>query len=466
MSYLEIPGVIPQSIFRAYDIRGIVGETLTPDGVYAIGLAIGSESIARGQSTVIAARDGRISGPLLMHALCEGLLDSGCNVIDIGECPTPVLYFATHTLASNSGVMLTGSHNPADYNGIKSVVAGETLAEQDIQNLYQRIVEHNFNQGMRGQLEEYDDILDDYIAYITKELRLARPLKVVVDCGNGIAGHVAPDLLSALGCEVIELYCEVDGHFPNHHPDPSQQENLQDLIKAVLENRADIGIAFDGDGDRIGVVTNKGEIIWPDRQLILFAQDILQRQPGATIIYDVKCTRYLKPAIEKHGGKALMWKTGHSLIKSKMKETGAVLAGEMSGHIFFKERWFGFDDGIYAAVRMLEIIAASSEKVSQIFDKIPNSVNTPELKLPVSDESKFALMQMIQQQANFSGAEINTIDGLRVDYPYGWGLIRPSNTTPYLVLRFEADNEDSLQRIQDDFRQQLLGIDPGLQLPF
>lgn len=466
MSYLEIPAVIPPSIFRAYDIRGIVGETLTPDCIYAIGLALGSESIARGQTTIIAARDGRLSGPLLMDALCEGLLDSGCNVIDIGECPTPVLYFATHTLASNSGVMLTGSHNPADYNGVKSVIAGETLAEQDIQKLYQRILDRDVNQGVRGQLQEYDNILEDYRDYIAKELHLARPLKVVVDCGNGVAGEVAPALFKTLGCEVIELYCEVDGHFPNHHPDPSQQENLQDLIASVLDNKADIGIAFDGDADRLGIITDKGEVIWPDRQLILFAQDILQRQPGATVIYDVKCTRYLKPAIEACNGKALMWKTGHSLIKGKMKETGAALAGEMSGHIFFKERWFGFDDGIYAAARMLEIIAASSNKVSHIFEQIPNSVNTPELKLPVNDESKFVLMETIQQQASFPGGVIDTIDGLRVDYPYGWGLIRPSNTTPYLVLRFEADDETSLHKIQDAFRQQLHNIDQSLLLPF
>lgn len=466
MQYLEIPAVIPASIFRAYDIRGIVGEALTPDVVYAIGLAIGSESIARGQKTVIAARDGRLSGPLLLNALCEGLLDSGCDVIDIGECPTPVLYFAINTLAANSGVVLTGSHNPADYNGIKMVVAGETLAEQDIQQLYQRILERNLHRGPRGQLEEYDDILDDYINYITQELRLARPLKVVVDCGNGVAGYVAPELFRALGCEVIELFCEVDGRFPNHHPDPSQQENLQDLIAAVSEHNADIGFAFDGDADRIGLVTDKGEVIWPDRQLILFAQDVLKRQAGATIIYDVKCTRYLKPAIEAAGGKPLMWKTGHSLIKGKMKETGAALAGEMSGHIFFKERWFGFDDGIYAAARMLEILAAQAHKASTIFQAIPDSINTPELKLAVNDEYKFALMQQIQQQASFPGAEVNTIDGLRVDYPHGWGLIRPSNTTPYLVLRFEAEDAAGLAQIQNAFKQQLQNIDPSLQLPF
>ncbi|CAM4449679.1 MAG: Phosphomannomutase/phosphoglucomutase [Legionellaceae bacterium] len=465
-SYLEIPSVIPSSLFRAYDIRGIVGDTLTPDCVYAIALAIGHEAITRGETTIIAGCDGRISSPLLMDALCEGLLDSGCNVIDIGECPTPILYFATHTLASRSGIMVTGSHNPAEYNGLKMLIAGETLAEGDIQNLYQSLQKPSFEKRQRGIREEYDDIFNDYIAYVTKEINLEKPLKVVVDCGNGAAGYIAPDLFRALGCEVIELYCEVDGHFPNHHPDPSQQENLTDLIDAVLKNKADIGIAFDGDGDRIGVITDKGQIIWPDRQLILLAQDVLLREPGATIIYDVKCTRYLKAAIEEKNGNALMWKTGHSLIKNKMKETGAALAGEMSGHIFFKNRWFGFDDALYAATRLLEIIAGRTEKVSEIFDKIPNSVNTPELKLAVAEEKKFELMALIQEKAFFTGATVNAIDGLRVDYPHGWGLIRPSNTTPYLVLRFEAENVKGLKQIQAIFREQLLKIEPRLILPF
>lgn len=466
MSYLEIPQTIPQSIFRAYDIRGVVGETLTPDIVYAIGLALGSEALARGQSTMITARDGRLSGALLMHALCEGLLDSGCNVIDIGECPTPLLYFATHTLASQSGAMLTGSHNPPDYNGIKMVIAGETLAEQDIQQLYQRIINRDIQQKTRGTLTEYDDILTDYTHYITQQITLARPLKIVIDCGNGVAGYVAPDLFRELGCEVIELFCDVDGRFPNHHPDPSEIRNLQDLIQAVTEYKADIGLAFDGDADRLGVVTNRGEIIWPDRQLILFAQDVLKRIPGATIIYDVKCTRYLKTIIEQQGGKPLMWKTGHSLVKGKMKATGAALAGEMSGHIFFKERWFGFDDGIYTAVRLLEILAAQTQTISEIFKSIPDSVNTPELKLPLSDDRKFAFIAALQEQARFPGADITTIDGLRVDFKDGWGLVRPSNTTPYLILRFEADSEASLLKIQRLFREQLLALQPDLQLPF
>lgn len=463
--YLEIPDSISPDIFRAYDIRGIVGEGLTPDVVYAIGLAIGCESAARGQTKIIIARDGRISGPLLLDALCEGLLDSGCDVIDIGECPTPVLYFATHKLGTNSGVMLTGSHNPRDYNGLKMVLAGETLAEQDIQNLYQRIINNDLTTGKRGQLTEYE-IVDEYIAYIMQNVQVTRPLKVVVDCGNGVAGSIAPELLTALGCEVIELFCEVDGNFPNHHPDPSQPENLTDLTAAVLAHQADIGIAFDGDGDRLGVVTNKGEIIWPDRQLILFATDVLKRQPGATIIYDVKCTRYLKPLIEQAGGKPVMWKTGHSLIKAKMRETDAALAGEMSGHIFFKERWFGFDDGIYSAARLLEIISNDARSVSQIFKAIPDSVNTPELKLPMSEARKFSFMADLQQQAEFADAIINTIDGLRADFAEGWGLIRSSNTSPYLILRFEADDETSLKRIQGLFRQQLLALDNQLKLPF
>jgi phosphomannomutase/phosphoglucomutase len=460
MKNSPIKNRIAQSIFRAYDIRGVVDDTLTPEVVYAIGLAIGSEALARGQQKVIIARDGRLSGVQLSEALRAGLLASGRDVIDIGAVPTPVLYFATHLLGTQSGVMLTGSHNPPEYNGLKIVLNGETLAEEAIQSLYQRIIEQNFTHG-QGHYETHD-IASAYISRITSDVRLTRPLKIVIDSGNGIAGAVAPALFRALGCEVIELFCEVDGRFPNHHPDPSQAENLQDLIHSVLAHQADIGLAFDGDGDRLGVVTDEGEMIWPDRQMMLYAADILERNPAAMILYDVKCTRHLATQISQHGGEPLMWKTGHSLIKSKMRETGALLAGEMSGHVFFKERWFGFDDGLYTAARLLEILAKDPRCASELFRTLPDSVNTPELKLPMADDRKSDFITQLREQSQFPQAEINTIDGLRVDFPDGWGLIRQSNTTPCLVLRFEADTE----RIQSLFRTQLLALDKHLELPF
>jgi phosphomannomutase/phosphoglucomutase len=453
----------PSTIFRAYDIRGIVGETLTPDSVFAIGQAVGSEALSQGETALITGRDGRLSGPLLLTALQSGILASGCDVIDIGAVPTPVLYFATHTLATRSGVMLTGSHNPSDYNGLKIVLAGQALSGEQLQGLYQRIVKGQLAQG-RGTLKQFN-VIDDYITKIKTTVRLARPLKIVVDAGNGIAGKIAPLLFKTLGCEVVELYCDVDGHFPNHHPDPSQPENLQDLMTAVQETRADIGLAFDGDGDRLGVVTEIGEIIWPDRQLMLFASDILQRQPESTIIFDVKCTRHLTPWIKQRGGKPLMWKTGHSLIKAKLRETQAPLAGEMSGHIFFQERWFGFDDGLYAAARLLEILSRESRTANEIFCDIPDSYNTPELKIPLSEERKFQFMQQFIEQAVFPQGKVTTIDGLRVDFPFGFGLIRPSNTTPCLVLRFEADSPHDLLHIQSLFCERLLTLDPDLTLP-
>jgi phosphomannomutase/phosphoglucomutase len=459
-----IPDAISPSIFRAYDIRGIVDETLTPDAVYAIGLAIGSAAQAKGEREVIIARDGRLSGPTLIIALSKGLQDSGCAVIDIGAVPTPVLYFAANTLGTSSGVMLTGSHNPPNYNGLKIVLNGETLADKDIYALYERIQARNFTSG-NGNVKKID-IVPAYIARIAQDVKLQRPLRVVVDCGNGIAGGVAPQLLRALGCEVIELFCEVDGHFPNHHPDPSVPENLQDLIAAVQKQQADVGLAFDGDGDRLGVVTNCGEIIWPDRQLMLYAIDVLSRHPNAEIIYDVKSTRYLETVIKQHHGRPLMWKTGHSLVKAKLRETGALLAGEMSGHVFFKERWYGFDDGLYTAARLLEILSRNKQSASELFATLPNSINTPELKLPISEEYKFIFMENFKTQARFNGATLTTIDGLRADFANGWGLIRPSNTSPYLILRFEADTQESLAHIQALFREQLLALDKNLALPF
>lgn len=456
---------IDPSIFRAYDIRGIVEKSLTVESVYAIGKAIGSLAVESGEKIIAVGRDGRLSGPTLMAALSDGILSTGCDVINVGVVPTPLLYYATNVFETRSGVMLTGSHNPPEYNGLKIVINGKTLAEEGIKDLYTRIVENRFCNG-KGDMNELA-IIDRYISHICKTVKVRRPLKVVVDCGNGVSGVVAPELYRQLGCEVHELFCEVDGKFPNHHPDPSQPENLHDLIEKVRAVNAEVGIAFDGDGDRIGVVTKKGEIIWPDRQLMLFAKSILEDHPGAKIIYDVKCTNHLDSLIKEFGGEPIMWKTGHSLIKAKLAETQALLAGEMSGHIFFRDRWYGFDDAIYAGARLLEIIAASNDDIDTLFSKIPNSVNTPELKIVVSDESKFRLMDRLIAAANFKTASlITTIDGLRVNFADGWGLIRPSNTTPCLVLRFEAESEKVLAKIQEIFREFILQTEPGLELPF
>lgn len=463
-TYQIIGNEIPHSIFRAYDIRGVVDKTLTEDGVYTIGLAIGSEARARHESKIMIARDGRLSGPILAIALAKGILDSGCDVIDIGTVATPVLYFATHTKDCHSGVMLTGSHNPADYNGLKIVIAGYPFAGEEIQDLYQRVVAKNFTRGA-GKFSSIN-ILPDYIDYIARDIHLKKPLKIVIDCGNGITGNIAPALFKKLGCEVISLFCDVDGNFPHHHPDPSQPENLQDIIQAVKKHHADIGLAFDGDGDRLGIVTNQGDIIWPDRQLMLFAKDILQKYPNASVIFDVKCTKYLADVITTNGGNPVMWRTGHSFIKSKLRETMAPLAGEMSGHIFFKDRWFGFDDGLYAGARLLEILAKQSLTAQELFQQFPNSINTPELKLPIADEKKFSFMEKFIETAKFEQGNISTIDGLRVDFQDGFGLMRPSNTSPYLIFRFEANTENTLTGIQELFRLQLLRLDNSLNLPF
>ncbi|MBI3343756.1 MAG: phosphomannomutase/phosphoglucomutase [Gammaproteobacteria bacterium] len=455
---------IPENIFKAYDIRGIVGKTLTAGIVREIGRAIGSEAIARKQNTVAVGRDGRLSGPEFAQALSDGLRAAGVNVIDIGMVPTPVLYFATHHLETGSGVAITGSHNPPDYNGIKIMLGGKTLSGEAISALRTRIVEGELSSGA-GEWQAVD-VAPDYIARVTSDVRLARPLKIVVDCGNGVPGMLAPRVLRELGCEVSELFCEVDGHFPNHHPDPSQPENLEDLIRAVKAQRADLGLAFDGDGDRLGVVTAEGVIIWPDRQMMLYAKDVLSRNPGATVIYDVKCTRNLATVIAQHGGEPLMWKTGHSLIKAKMRETGALLAGEMSGHIFFKERWYGFDDGLYTAARLLEILSHDARAPSAVFAELPETVNTPELKLEMKEGEHFKLMERLQKSAHFPGAKLTTLDGVRADFTDGWGLARPSNTTPTVVIRFEAENKEALARIQKQFRDLILSLDPTLTLPF
>ena len=457
---------VDRSIFRAYDIRGVVGKTLTKGVARLIGRAIGSEARARGLQEIAVARDGRLSGPELAGALIEGLRSTGCDVIDIGAAPTPVLYFATFQLNTGSGVMVTGSHNPPDYNGFKIVLGGETLSEDAIQNLFARISESRFETGSGGL--QSMNVQHEYIERIAGDVQVERKLKVVVDCGNGIAGAIAPAVLEAIGCEVMPLFCEVDGKFPNHHPDPSDARNMQDLILSVKQLKADVGVAFDGDGDRLGVVTPSGEIIFPDRLLMLFARDVLSRNPGAAIIYDVKCTGKLQPLILEAGGSPIMWKTGHSLIKSKMRQTGAELAGEMSGHFFFKERWYGFDDGIYAAARLLEIVASDIEGRSpqDVFDDLPKGISTPELKIEMEEGEHYRFVETFQQKSKFDGARITTIDGVRADWPDGWGLVRASNTTPVLVLRFDADNEDALLRIQAAFRAQLLALNPNLTLPF
>ena len=454
----------PDTIFRAYDIRGVVPETLTAETAYWIGRAIGSESLAKGEPHVSVGRDGRLSGPALVERLIQGVADSGCQVSDVGLVPTPALYYAANVLEGKSGVMLTGSHNPSNYNGFKIVIAGDTLANEQIQALHTRLKTNDLTWG-EGSIERVD-ILSRYADEITGDIKLSKKLKVVVDCGNGAAGVIAPQLLEALGCEVIPLFCEVDGNFPNHHPDPGKPENLVDLIAKVKETSADLGLAFDGDGDRVGVVTNTGTMVFPDRLLMLFAQDVLERNPNAEIIFDVKCTRRLTPLIKEYGGRPLMWKTGHSLIKKKMNATGALLAGEMSGHIFFKERWFGFDDGIYSAARLLEILSKQQQTAEELFETFPNDISTPEINIDVTDESKFSIIEALHDAQWGDAAELTSIDGVRVDYPHGWGLVRASNTTPVLVLRFEAETEAELQRIKDVFHAQLKRVAPDLPLPF
>lgn len=455
---------LSDTIFRAYDIRGVVSDTLTPEVVEQIGRAYGSECLARDCKTAVIARDGRLSGPALLAALAKGIQASGVDVIDIGMVPTPVLYFATHHLKTGTGVMVTGSHNPPEYNGLKMMIAGDSLHGDSIKGLYTRLVENNLVNG-EGSLEQAD-IIDDYLAKIIGDIKLERPMRIAYDCGNGVAGAVAPQLFEQLSVGAIGLYNKVDGTFPNHHPDPAKVENLQDLIKTVKDNKLELGLAFDGDGDRVGVIDNKGNIIWPDRQMILYSQDIIARNPGAHIIYDVKCSRLLPEAISKAGGQPEMWKTGHSFIKARLKETGALLGGEMSGHIFFKERWFGFDDALYSAARLLEILSRDDRPVSEIFDEIPNSINTPELNVKFDEGAHHSFMNDFIRTANFDGAKITTIDGLRADFEDGWGLVRASNTTPSLVIRFEADNNDALKRIQNLFGDTMKAVDNSVALPF
>lgn len=452
------------SIFRAYDIRGIVDETLNAETVKLIGQAIGSEVLKQGESSVIIARDGRLSGPTLSKALSDGILASGADVIDIGMVPTPVLYFACKTLDARSGVMLTGSHNPSNHNGLKIVINGVTLAQEAIQKLRENIENKNLSEG-EGQLSEAD-VLPAYIDAIENDVILAQPLNVVIDCGNGVTGVIAEKLFEQIGCNVTPLYTEVDGNFPNHHPDPSQPANLQDLITKVQETGAHLGIAFDGDGDRVGIVSNKGKIIWPDRLMMLFSKDILLRSPGADIIFDVKCSNTLAETIRKQGGRPLMWKTGHSLIKAKLTESGAQLAGEMSGHIFFNDRWYGFDDGLYSAARLMEILSTDAKSCDDIFAEFPEMVSTPEINIAVDDEGKFDIVSVLASLGDFGEGSKTDIDGIRIDYADGWGLVRASNTTANLVTRFEAKTSARLAEIQAVFKTQLLKIQSDLEIPF
>jgi len=456
---------LPHEIFRAYDIRGIVGKTLTPEIVRLVGRAIGTLGIERGAHRFALARDGRLSGPDLVAALADGINDAGADVIDIGMAPTPVAYFAAHHLGSQSAAVVTGSHNPPEYNGVKMVVGGTTLSGDDIQALRQRIERGEFAKG-KGKRSSAD-VLDAYVERIAGDVKLARKFKIAIDCGNGVTGMIAPRLYERLGCDVTGLYCEVDGRFPNHHPDPSRPENVAKLVETLRTTDAELGLAFDGDGDRLGVVTKDGALIFPDRQMMLYAKDVLARNPGAQIIYDVKCTGLLGPWIERHGGRPLVWKTGHSLIKAKLKESGAPLAGEMSGHIFFKERWYGFDDALYAGARLLEILAPEAN-ASATLNALPNAPSTPELNWKLAEGEPHALVAKLQQQAQaFPNAQrVITIDGVRAEYADGFGLARASNTTPVIVLRFEGKTQEAMKRIQEEFRKALQPLKAEVPLPY
>ena len=457
---------MPAEIFRAYDVRGSVEEGLSADIVRQIGRAIGAEAYERGQQTIVVGRDGRNSGPELQEALIEGLQATGRDVIDVGRVPTPVLYFATHYLNTGSGVMVTGSHNPPEYNGLKIMLGGDTLFGDDIQELRKRAEGGAFPSG-KGNLQSME-VVDEYVRRVCEDVPVAlgNSFRVVVDCGNGVAGEVAPKLLRALGHDVVELYCEVDGNFPNHHPDPSDPANLTYLIDTVKQENADLGFAFDGDGDRLGVVDLEGRIIWADMQMMLFAKDVLGRNPGADIVFDVKCSNRLAKVIKQLGGKPVMWRTGHSYIKSKLKESGAPLAGEMSGHIFFQDRWYGFDDAIYSAARMLEILMAFKKSPTQVFSKLPAGVSTPELRVDMQEGEQVNLVRKLVEADGFANGKRTTIDGLRVDFADGWGLVRASNTTPSLVMRFEGDNKEALARIQGEFKKAVIALAPNLELPF
>lgn len=462
------------SIFKAYDVRGIVdGDpstvTLTDDAVRGIGAALGLRARAAGIGAIVVGRDGRLSGPRLIAALTDGITSAGVDAIDVGRVPTPVVYFATALTGCGSGVAVTGSHNPPEYNGLKMMLGGATLHGDGIRALYDDIVDPGFAARFaglpRGRVVARD-VSADYLGRIVGDVKLARPMKIAVDCGNGVAGELGPELFRRLGCTVDGLYTEIDGTFPNHHPDPAHPENLEDLVRRLRETDAELGLAFDGDGDRLGVVTRSGQIVWPDRQLMLYAQDVLAHRPGGQIIYDVKCTRNLAPWIRRHGGEPLMWRTGHSLIKAKLKETGAPLAGEMSGHVFFNDRWFGFDDGLYTGARLLEILSRHADP-GAVLEALPDATATPELHIRTAEGENLRLIEALQRNARFPGAtEVITIDGVRVEYPDGFGLARASNTTPVVVTRFEADGPEALARIQAAFREAIGRVAPQAKLPF
>lgn len=458
---------LPSAVFKAYDIRGIVPAQLNPDFARLLGRALAKSAREQGVSKLVIGYDGRLSSPALADALHEGANSEGLNTMDIGMVPTPLVYFAANVHETGSGVAITGSHNPPDYNGFKIMMAGRTLYGADIKDLHTRMqaLAEREPAGPRGEREKLD-VKPTYVERVTGDLHLKRPMRIAIDCGNGVGGVLAEQLFRALGCEVDTLFCDVDGHFPNHHPDPADPHNLEDLIRHVQSTDCELGLAFDGDADRVGVVTKSGQIIWPDRQLILYAQDVLSRQPGATIIFDVKCSRHVARAIEAAGGTPLMGQTGHSLIKAKLAETGAPLAGEMSGHIFFKERWFGFDDGLYTGARLLEILSAH-ENPSAVLEALPQDISTPELKIEMQEGEPHALIARLQSEGTFASARsLITIDGVRAEYADGFGLARPSNTTPVIVLRFEAETEAALTRIKNEFRDALTALKPDIRLPF
>ena len=452
---------VPAEIFRSYDIRGLVGSQVTPELAQLIGQAVGSEAIDQGELAIVVARDARTHSESLTQALIRGILRSGCNVINIGVVPTPLMYFSTfHFDDTSSGVIVTASHNPKEYNGFKVVINNRALADDAVIDLRSRIMGQRFHQGLGEEIPR--TIIPDYIDRIFSDVALAGNVSIVVDAGNAVTGVVAPQLFEELGCDVIPLFCDLDGEFPNHDPDPTIEKNLQQLISKVQETNADIGVAFDGDGDRLVVVTPKGDIIWPDRLLMLFAKDVLSRNPGADVLFDVKCSRQLNQIISSYGGRPIMWKTGHSPMKAKMEETQALIGGEYSGHIFIKDRWYGFDDGIYAMARLLEIITLRDQKIDDIFAAFPQLYSTPEIKIAIPDLDKFGLINKLSEIGDFANGTITTIDGLRVDYTKGWGLVRASNTSPALTLRFEAESHDSLEKIQQIFKRELLKVDNRL----
>ncbi len=459
------PDTIPPQIFRAYDIRGVYGKELTLDLAFKLGHAIGSEALDQGEKSIVVARDARTHSEDITRTLIKGILATGCHVINIGIVPTPLLYFATfHFSDTRSGVMVTASHNPKEFNGFKVVMQNQALSDNGVQELRERIINQRLHQGA-GQ-ETSRDIINAYIERIFSDVAIAGQIKIVVDAANAVPGIVAPRLFEELGCEVIPLFCELDGSFPNHDPDPTVEKNLQALIAKVKETQADVGVAFDGDGDRLVVVTPRGDILWPDRLLMLFAKDVLQRNPGADILFDVKCSRLLNQVISGYGGRPIMWKTGHSPMKAKMEETRALIGGEYSGHIFIKDRWYGFDDGIYAMARLLEIITLRDQKIDAIFAAFPSQISTPEIRVNVDEKDKFALVDAIVARAKFPNAVVSTIDGLRVDFERGWALVRASNTSAALTFRFEAESKEILEKIQQNFKQEIYRIHPTLTLNF